>query len=75
MFAIFCFAMGVFVIVFFKETKGRTLEEMDLIFGAVDEEQRRADMEHTLQKTQIMHEEHAEHADTTDTAKTTERKE
>ncbi|KAJ5932548.1 hypothetical protein N7516_007037 [Penicillium verrucosum] len=69
MFGIFCFAMGVFVIVFFKETKGRTLEEMDLIFGAVDEQQRRADVEHTLQKTQIMHQ---EHTDTTETAKTTE---
>ncbi|KAJ5401631.1 uncharacterized protein N7487_007527 [Penicillium crustosum] len=72
MFGIFCFAMGVFVIVFFKETKGRTLEEMDLIFGAVDEQQRLADVEHTLQKTQIMHE---ENADTTETAKTTEHKE
>ncbi|CAG7919587.1 unnamed protein product [Penicillium olsonii] len=62
MFGIFCFAMGVFVLFFFKETKGRTLEEMDLIFGAVDEQQRRADVEHTLQKTQVMHEENAENA-------------
>ncbi|CAG8906157.1 unnamed protein product [Penicillium nalgiovense] len=69
MFGIFCFAMGTFVIVFFKETKGRTLEEMDLIFGAVDEQQRRADVEHTLHKTQVMHEENAE---TTGTAKATE---
>lgn len=69
MFGIFCFAMGVFVIVFFKETKGRTLEEMDLIFGAVDEQQRRADVEHTLQKTQILHE---ENADTSESAKTTQ---
>lgn len=75
MFGIFCFAMGVFVIVFFKETKGRTLEEMDLIFGAVDEQQRRADVEHTLQKTQIMHEEHADTTETTKTTETTERKE
>ncbi|CAG7943108.1 unnamed protein product [Penicillium salamii] len=60
MFGIFCFAMGVFVLIFFKETKGRTLEEMDLIFGAVDEQQRRADVEHTLQKTQVMHQENAE---------------
>ncbi|CAI7585478.1 unnamed protein product [Penicillium viridicatum] len=75
MFGIFCFAMGTFVIVFFKETKGRTLEEMDLIFGAVDEQQRRADVEHTLQKTQIMHEEHADTADTAKTTETTERKE
>lgn len=60
MFGIFCVAMGIFVFVFFKETKGRTLEEMDLIFGAVDEQQRRADVEHTLQKSQIVHEENAE---------------
>jgi hypothetical protein len=66
MFGIFCFAMGIFVIVFFKETKGRTLEEMDLIFGAVDEQQRRADVEHTLQKTQIMHEENAAARTTTE---------
>ncbi|KAJ5121275.1 uncharacterized protein N7515_009236 [Penicillium bovifimosum] len=72
MFGIFCFAMGTFVIVFFKETKGRTLEEMDLIFGAVDEQQRRADMEHTLEKSQIMQEEHAE---TEKTGETTEHKE
>ena len=64
MFGIFCFAMGVFVLVFFKETKGRTLEEMDLIFGAVDEQQRRADVEHTLQKSQIVHEENAQNAET-----------
>jgi hypothetical protein len=38
---------------------------MDLIFGAVDEQQRRADVEHTLQKTQIMHQENAEAATTT----------
>jgi len=69
MFGIFCFAMGVFVLIFFKETKGRTLEEMDLIFGAIDEQQRRADVEHTLKKTQAMHEENAE---TTETVKTTE---
>ncbi|CAI7619279.1 unnamed protein product [Penicillium bialowiezense] len=60
MFGIFCVAMGIFVFIFFKETKGRTLEEMDLIFGAVDEQQRRADVEHTLQKSQIVHEENAE---------------
>lgn len=57
MFGIFCFAMGIFVILFLKETKGRTLEEMDLIFGAVDEQQRRIDVEHSLQKTHIIHEE------------------
>jgi hypothetical protein len=58
MFGIFCLAMGVFVILFFKETKGRTLEEMDLIFGAIDEEQRRADVESTLHKNEVVHTEH-----------------
>jgi hypothetical protein len=38
---------------------------MDLIFGAVDEQQRRADVEHTLHKTQILHEENAEATNTT----------
>lgn len=60
MFGVFCFAMGIFIIIFFKETKGRTLEEMDLVFGAVDEEQRRADVESTLQKSNFAHTEHAE---------------
>ncbi|CEN60489.1 Putative Quinate permease [Aspergillus calidoustus] len=53
MFGIFCTAMCLFVIFFVKETKGRTLEEMDVLFGAVDEEQRRADVETTLQKNEI----------------------
>lgn len=60
MFGIFCTFMGIFVMVFLKETKGRTLEEMDLIFGAVDEQQRRANVEHSLQKSQVTHEEHVE---------------
>lgn len=60
MFGIFCLAMGVFVILFFRETKGRTLEEMDLVFGAVDEEQRRADVENTLHKSDVVHAEHVE---------------
>ncbi|KAL1859266.1 hypothetical protein Plec18170_002382 [Paecilomyces lecythidis] len=60
MFGIFCLAMGIFVILFFKETKGRTLEEMDLIFGAIDEEQRRADVESTLHKSEVIHAEHVE---------------
>lgn len=66
MFGILCASMGIFVMIFLKETKGRTLEEIDLIFGAVDEQQRRADVEHSLQKSQVTHEEHVE----TDHAKT-----
>lgn len=50
MFGIFCMVMSIFVLLFMKETKGRTLEEIDVLFGAVDEEQRRADVEHALHK-------------------------
>lgn len=58
MFGIFCTAMGIFVTFFLKETKGRTLEDMDLLFGAIDEAQRRADVENTLQKNEVSHAEH-----------------
>lgn len=60
MFGVFCTAMGIFVAIFVRETKGRTLEEMDLVFGAIDEEQRRADVEHTLRKQEATHTEHVE---------------
>ncbi|KAJ5127236.1 hypothetical protein N7448_008015 [Penicillium atrosanguineum] len=58
MFAILCTAMGIFVSIVVKKTKGRTLEDMDLIFGAIDEEQRQV-VENTLHKNDI----HAEHVD------------
>jgi sugar porter (SP) family MFS transporter len=48
MFGVFCCAMGVWVFVFVRETKGRTLEDMDILFGAVDEERRRRDIEMVL---------------------------
>lgn len=48
MFGCFCTAMGVWVFVWVKETKGRTLEEMDILFGAVDEERRKRDIEMVL---------------------------
>lgn len=60
MFGIFCTAMGFFAAVFVKETKGRSLEDMDLIFGAVDEAQRRADVENTMHKNDVVHEENVE---------------
>jgi hypothetical protein len=41
-------AMGIFAFFFIKETKGRTLEEMDVLFGAVTAEQRAEDVERTL---------------------------
>lgn len=50
MFGCFCFAMGIFVFFFIKETKGKSLEDMDILFGTVAEEQRRADVEQALQK-------------------------
>ncbi|KAJ5247153.1 general substrate transporter [Penicillium chermesinum] len=58
MFAIFCTAMGITVFLCVKETKGRTLEEMDVLFGTIDVEQRNADVEATLQKHDVEHEEH-----------------
>lgn len=60
MFGCFCTGMGVFVTIFLKETKGKTLEEMDLVFGAVDEEVRQADVEATLHKSNFEHAEHQE---------------
>lgn len=40
--------MSIFAFLFIKETKGRTLEDMDVLFGAVTAEQRAADVEATL---------------------------
>jgi len=53
MFGIFCGSMGVFVFFFIRETKGKTLEEMDVLFGTVAEEQRRADVEQVLHKNVV----------------------
>lgn len=55
MFGIFCLAMGIWVFFFVKETKGKTLEEMDIIFGAVDAERRAADIEQVLDKNTLEH--------------------
>ena len=49
MFGIFCLANGVFVF-FFKETKGQTLESMDVLFGTVDAEKRATDVERMLEE-------------------------
>ncbi|KAF7540261.1 hypothetical protein G7054_g1430 [Neopestalotiopsis clavispora] len=48
MFAVFCLAMGIFVFLFVPETKQCTLEEIDVIFGGVDAETRRRDVEQAL---------------------------
>lgn len=50
MFGIFCVAMGIWVFFFIKETKGRSLEDMDILFGTVDANQRAVDVEHMLHK-------------------------
>jgi len=67
MFGIFCTANGFFALFFIKETKGLTLEDMDILFGAVDVEQRKRDVENTLAEEKGVVEkydaQHAEHAD------------
>jgi MFS family permease len=59
MFGIFCAANFTFVFFFIKETKGRTLEDMDVLFGTVDAEVRAADVERVLHKG-ILHDEEPE---------------
>ena len=49
MFGVFCLANGVFVFFFIKETKGKTLESMDVLWGAVDSEQRDRDVGRMLE--------------------------
>ena len=59
--------MGVFVIIFLKETKGRSLEDMDILFGSIDAEQRKMDVEQKLAEEKGIddkddhHAQHAEH--------------
>lgn len=55
MFGIFCLAMSVFATFFIKETKGKTLEEIDILFGDVSAEQRRMDVEAGLKVEQRKH--------------------
>lgn len=50
MFGIFCMSMGIWVFFFVKETKGRSLEDMDILFGTVNAEQRAEDVEKVLHK-------------------------
>lgn len=56
MFGIFAFAMGVWTFFFIKETKGRSLEDMDILFGVIDEAQRKADVEQVLHKAVVREE-------------------
>jgi hypothetical protein len=62
MFGCFCTAMGVFVLIFLKETTGRSLEEMDILFGAVTPEQRKKDVELAVAE-EYKADPHAEHVD------------
>jgi len=50
MFGIFCCGMGVWGFFFIKETKGRSLEDMDILFGTVDAGKRAEDVERVLHK-------------------------
>lgn len=49
MFGVFCAANAVFAWFFIKETKGKTLESMDVLFGSVDSEQRDRDVGRMLE--------------------------
>ena len=71
MFGIFCLANFTFVWFFIKETKGRTLEDMDIIFGTVQAEQRAADIEAMVHKQQ-MHGDEVEHVDVVSESKAAE---
>jgi hypothetical protein len=62
MFAVFCLAMGVFVFLFVPETKQRTLEEIDVLFGAVNAETRQHDVEDVLASKEPTKGEHIEAA-------------
>lgn len=49
MFGCFCFGNFLFVFFFIKETKGRTLESMDVLFGTVDADKRAVDVERMVE--------------------------
>ena len=50
MFGVFCLAMAVWIFFFVKETKGLTLEGMDVLFGNVDSTRRANDIEYMMHK-------------------------
>lgn len=66
MFGIFNLANAVFVFFFVKETKGRSLEDMEIVFGNITQEQRAADVERVLNQKKLPEdqvEDQVEHAD------------
>ncbi|KAH8651404.1 general substrate transporter [Xylariales sp. PMI_506] len=63
MFGIFCVANSLFAFFLMRETKGKSLEEMDVLFGNVTEEQRRADVDQVLHKSHFGNGADVEHAD------------
>ncbi|KAG4029035.1 hypothetical protein MFRU_018g01400 [Monilinia fructicola] len=58
MFGFFCLGMGAWAFLVVRETKGKTLEELDLLFGGVNAEQRARDVEAVLHsKKDVVHHE------------------
>ncbi|KAF9885640.1 hypothetical protein FE257_012731 [Aspergillus nanangensis] len=53
MFGIFCFAMATWVFFAIKETKGLALEDMDILFGAIDAGTRAQDVENLQRKAEL----------------------
>ncbi|KAK2768711.1 hypothetical protein FQN54_000567 [Arachnomyces sp. PD_36] len=54
MFGVFCLAMSTWIFFCVKETKNKTLEDMDVLFGNVDANRRANDIEHMMQKKTML---------------------
>lgn len=64
MFGIFCIANFFFVFFFIPETKRKTLEDMDILFGTVDAQKRAVDIEAAIsvEKKELQLNSHIERA-------------
>lgn len=64
MFGIFCVANFCFVLFFIPETKRKTLEDMDILFGTVDAQKRAVDIEAAIsvEKKELHLKDHVEQA-------------